>query len=107
MHYKECALNELYHNGSHAGQVRKHRGWCFSVGCGAAHTAPPPGCPYDLCQAAAAGGLGVGLVVSEHGVEDVGAAAGEGDEGLVVLLLLSSFAVVIGPEKRGRWGNAC
>jgi len=68
---------------------------------------PPPGCPYDLCQAAAAGGLGVGLVVSEHGVEDVGAAAGEGDEGLVVLLLLSSFAVVIGPEKRGRWGNAC
>ena len=41
--------------------------------------------------------MGVGLVVSEHGVEDVGAAAGEGDEGFVVLLLLSSFAVVVGP----------
>ena len=51
--------------------------------------------------------MGVGLVVSEQGVEDVGAAPGEGDEGYVVLLLLSSFAVVIGPEKRGRWGNAC
>jgi hypothetical protein len=42
--------------------------------------------------------LGVGLVVSEHGVEDVGAAAGEGDEGLVVFFLLSSFAVVVGPR---------
>ena len=41
--------------------------------------------------------MGVGLVVPEHGVEDVGAAAGEGDEGFVVLLLLSSFAVVVGP----------
>ena len=31
--------------------------------------------------------VGRGLVVSEHGVEDVGAAAGEGDECRVVLLL--------------------
>ena len=42
--------------------------------------------------------MGVGLVVSEQGVEDVGAAPGEGDEGYVVLLLLSSFAVVVRPR---------
>ena len=32
--------------------------------------------------------------VSEHGVDDVGAAAGEADEGGVVFLALGTFAVV-------------
>lgn len=34
--------------------------------------------------------------VAEHGVEDVGAASSEGDEGLVVAFALGSFAVVVG-----------
>ena len=33
--------------------------------------------------------------VAEHGVEDVDAASGEGDEGLVVALALCDLAVVI------------
>ncbi len=42
---------------------------------------------------------GWGLVegaVAEHGVEDVAAASGEGDEGFVVLLSLGDLAVVVG-----------
>lgn len=35
--------------------------------------------------------------VAEHGVEDVAAAAGEADEGGVVLLASGSFPVVVGP----------
>ena len=45
------------------------------------------------------GELAVGLIkrsVAEHGVEDVAASAGEGDEGLVVAFALSDFAVVVG-----------
>lgn len=45
------------------------------------------------------GELVVGLVegaVAEHGVEDVAASAGEGDEGLVVAFALGDFAVVVG-----------
>jgi hypothetical protein len=41
----------------------------------------------------------VGLIegaVAEHGVEDVTAAAGEGDEGLVVAFALSDLPVVVG-----------
>jgi hypothetical protein len=35
--------------------------------------------------------------VAEHGVEEVGASAGEGDEGLVVAFAFGAFAVVVGP----------
>ena len=41
----------------------------------------------------------VGLIegaVAEQGEEDVAAAAGEGDEGLVVVFALSDLAVVVG-----------
>ena len=41
----------------------------------------------------------VGLIegaVSEHGIEDVAAASGEGNEGLVVALALGDLAVVVG-----------
>lgn len=41
----------------------------------------------------------VGLIegaVAEHGVEDVTATAGEGDEGLVVAFTLSDLPVVLG-----------
>ena len=34
--------------------------------------------------------------VAEHGVEDVGSASGEGDEGLVVTLALGDLPVVVG-----------
>jgi hypothetical protein len=37
--------------------------------------------------------------VSEHGVEGVAAAAGEGDEGLVVSFAFGPFPVVIGPRQ--------
>ena len=40
---------------------------------------------------------GVGLVVSDHGEQDVGLAAGQADEGGVVFLALGSLAVVVGP----------
>lgn len=42
------------------------------------------------------GGYAVGLLVAEHGEQDVAAAAGQADECGVVLLALGSFAVVIG-----------
>nr|KEP23826.1 hypothetical protein DA06_04355 [Georgenia sp. SUBG003] len=35
--------------------------------------------------------------LSQHGVEDVAASTSEGDEGLVVLRALGSFAVVVAP----------
>ena len=35
--------------------------------------------------------------VAEHGEQDVAAAPGEGDEGLVVPFALGAFAVVVGP----------
>ena len=34
--------------------------------------------------------------VAEHGVEDVGSASGEGDEGLIVARALRHLAVVVG-----------
>ena len=60
------------------------------------------GCPYGFRQAAE-GGCGRVLVegsVAEHGEEDVAAASGEGDEGLVVALAFGAFAVVVGPRRR-------
>ena len=42
-------------------------------------------------------GGGEVAVVSDHGVEDVGLAAGEADECGVVPLALGSFAIVVGP----------
>src|SRR5664279_76153 len=58
---------------------------------------PAAGCRRERVQGSSSGGgLGVGLVVSEHGVQDVCAASGEGDECRVVFLLLGSFAVVVG-----------
>src|SRR5579875_2164445 len=45
-----------------------------------------------------AGGAGlVGLVVAEHGPQDVDAAAGQGQDGLGVLFALGSLAVIEGP----------
>ena len=44
--------------------------------------------------------LMVGLIegaVAQHGIEDVAASSGEGDEGLVVALALGDPAVVVGP----------
>jgi hypothetical protein len=38
--------------------------------------------------------------VAEHGVEDVAAASGEGDQGLVVSFALSDLAVVVGAGDR-------
>ena len=38
--------------------------------------------------------------VAEHGVEDVAASSGEGDEGLVVAFALSDLPVVIGTRYR-------
>jgi hypothetical protein len=49
------------------------------------------------------GELMVGLVegaVAEHGVEDVAAPSGEGDEGLVVAFALGDLAVVVGAGER-------
>jgi hypothetical protein len=46
------------------------------------------------------GGVLVGGAVAEHGVDDVGAAAGEADEGGVVAFAGGSFAVVVGVADR-------
>ena len=54
------------------------------------------------------------LAVSEHGIEDVAAAPGEGDQGFVVAFVLGDLVVVVGPgegslraanadRKRARW----
>ena len=42
----------------------------------------------------------VGLAVAEHGVDDVGAAAGEADQGGVVPLALCPFTVIVGAAGR-------
>src|SRR5690606_35764014 len=42
----------------------------------------------------------IGLLVADHGVEDVAAASGQADEGGVVLLTLGALAVVVGPGGR-------
>jgi hypothetical protein len=51
----------------------------------------------------------VGLAVAEHGVDDVGAAAGQADQGGVVPLAGGSLAVVVGPvvgvAQRGERGE--
>ena len=39
----------------------------------------------------------VECAVADHGVEDVAASSGEGDEGLVVAFALADLAVVVGP----------
>jgi len=43
------------------------------------------------------GGVAVVGAVAEHGVEDVAVASGQADEGGVVFLAFSAFAVVVGP----------
>src|SRR5512141_898803 len=48
-----------------------------------------------FCQAETTGGMGVGLLFGAR-VEDVRATEGESDQCFVVLLLLSSCAVVVG-----------
>jgi len=42
----------------------------------------------------------VGLAVSEHGEEDVDAAAGQADDGSVVAFAFGAFAVVVGAAGR-------
>jgi len=78
-------------------------------GTGAAHRGPaadlaeprPPwgGVPIWLSSR---GRFGVAVVgaVAEHGVEDIAAAAGQADQGGVVLLALGPLAVVVGPAGR-------
>lgn len=44
-------------------------------------------------------------LITEHGVEDVTAAAGKADEGGVVFLAFGSFAVVVGAAVR--FGQGC
>ena len=49
----------------------------------------------------------VGRAVAEHGEQDVGAAAGQADQGGVVPLALGSFAVVVGAaDGVQRYGRA-
>jgi hypothetical protein len=44
----------------------------------------------------------VGAAVAEHGVDDVGSAAGQADQGGVVAFALGAFAVVVGAACRVR-----
>src|SRR5947209_11790606 len=53
------------------------------------------------------GGCLVEGLLGEQGVEDVAAAAGQADQGGVVLLALGSFAVVVGPADRVAQGGKC
>ncbi len=55
-----------------------------------------------LCPSSS-GGWGLGLVegaVAEHGVDEVAAASGQGDQRLVVFFALGAFAVLVGPRER-------
>src|SRR5450755_4866489 len=62
--------------------------------------------PYPL-SSSGGGWLEVGLAVSEHGVEDVAAAPGEGDQGFVVALVLGDLVVVVGPGDGVAQGREC
>src|SRR5450755_3031447 len=93
---------------------------CFLFGSrNAIGTATPSsGCSYSaggrvlrvpLCPLSSSGGgwLEVGLAVSEHGVEDVAAAPGEGDQGFVVALVVGDLVVVVGPGDGVAQGREC
>src|SRR5690606_19871656 len=61
-----------------------------------------PGRAEEVFSAGALGGEGlghlIGSAVAEHREQDIAAAAGQGDHGLVVLLALGALLVVVGPR---------